>query len=448
MGITPLTLSGVSQYSSDLQNILNRAVQIAQVPVQQLQNRDSDLLQQKTLLGSLRSTVGDLATSLASLGDIANSKAIAATSSDSSVAIISATAANSAATYTINSVTSTATVASERSLNGYPDSASMPVSSTGQMQLTVGSHPYSFDLAANTLIGLRDKINSLGAGVNASILTTGNGNYLSVTADSAGQTTLQLLDDPSGAATQMLTQTNQGSDTVFQLNGITVTEKSNIINSVIPGITFELLKPSSTPVTISLSSDRSKLSTALQDFVQKYNALKSQIDAQTGKNAGLLTGDTAVTGLSRTLREVTSYQVTTGQIHGLADLGITFDSSGKASFDAGTFQSLSDSAVADGFSFIGSATSGLGGFSQSLNQYADPISGFIRYEQDGIDRTDQSIQNQTTVLTDRINQMQTQLQQRLALADSLLSQLESQQKSLTASLQGLNLVLYGKSAQQ
>jgi hypothetical protein len=48
MGIAPLAFTGVSQYSSDFQTILNRAVQVAQIPINLLQNKDSDLLQQKT----------------------------------------------------------------------------------------------------------------------------------------------------------------------------------------------------------------------------------------------------------------------------------------------------------------------------------------------------------------------------------------------------------------
>ncbi len=40
--LTPLTLNGVSKYSSDMQAILNRAVQIAQIPITFLQNHDSD----------------------------------------------------------------------------------------------------------------------------------------------------------------------------------------------------------------------------------------------------------------------------------------------------------------------------------------------------------------------------------------------------------------------
>ena len=57
----------------------------------------------------------------------------------------------------------------------------------------------------------------------------------------AGATCIvNYLDDPAGANTNLLTSTNQGSDAVFSLNGIPVTQPGNVVNSVIPGVTFTI----------------------------------------------------------------------------------------------------------------------------------------------------------------------------------------------------------------
>ncbi len=53
------------------------------------------------------------------------------------------------------------------------------------------------------------------------------------------------------------------------------------------------------------------------------------------------------------------------------------------------------------------------------------------------------MRSQITTLTARINTMQTNLSQQLAQADALQAELQSQQSEVAASLQGLNLVLYG-----
>jgi flagellar hook-associated protein 2 len=447
---TPITLTGVSQYSSDLQSVLNRAVQIAQIPVQQLQNRDSNVLQQKNLLASLQGDVSSLAISLQALGTLASGQGMGAISSSPSVVSVSNTGSTSAASYTINSVTSAASAASERSLTSYADSANTPVSSTGTMRLVVGSANYTFTLTHNNLTSLRDQINSVGAGVTASILTTSGGNYLSVSANATGATTLQLIDNPttasnpSGTNNQWLTNTNQGTNAQFQLNGINIQEPSNVVNDVIPGVTFTIQAATNTPVTLSLQSDPTQLSSALQDFVTKYNQLRSDLNAQEGPSAGLLSGDTAVTEIEGTMRQIAAFTSSSGTVQSLSDLGIEFDTAGNATFNQATFNKLTDAQLSDAFKFIGSATTGLGRLSATLQQYSDPITGLIKTEQGGLTNTDQHFQDQITTLTDRINTMQSNLAKQLQAADALLAQLQNQQQTLTSSLQGLSLVLYGK----
>src|ERR1035438_10221067 len=85
--ITPLTLNGISQYASDFQSILNRAVQVASIPVQQLQNEQTVIQNQNTAASSLSSAVAAVATDLGNLGSLGTSKALSANTSNSSIEI-------------------------------------------------------------------------------------------------------------------------------------------------------------------------------------------------------------------------------------------------------------------------------------------------------------------------------------------------------------------------
>ena len=444
MSFTPLTFSGVSKFSTDFQTIMDRAVKIAQLPVQILQNRDSDAIQRKGLLGNLSGVTASFGASLKALGETSGRKALGATSSKPSIVSVVNSGATTAATYTIDSVTSIATSASERSLLGYADSAATPVGTSGDFKLVVGSNNYSFSLTNNTLVGLRDQINNLGAGVTASILTTGDGNYLSVSTASSGATTLELYDDPVGVNANLLTGNNQGSDLVFSLNGIPVTQSQNLVNSVVPGLTFTVLDTSTTSVQLQLATKRSDLSSSLSSFVSNFNTLRDAVSAQTGPAAGLLSGNFLVHQLSGQLRSVASYRTTEGSVRGLADLGVTFNNAGDVEFDSAKFNALSEAQISDAFTFLGSATSGLGGLSRSFSQFTDPVSGLFKLEQQGLDRVDRALQKQIEALGDRIDVMQRGLALRLQQSDALLATLESQQNTVTASLQGLSMVLYGK----
>src|SRR5580700_9887311 len=193
------------QYATSFQQILDKAVQTAEVPLTELQTQDTAVLGQKAALGSLESAVAGVTSSLTTLGSDGATGALSASSSDSSTVTATDTGATAAATYTINSVTSVASAASETSLTDYTDSASTPITTgttnPGQMQLMVGTKPYTFTLTSNNLNSLVNQINGLGAGVTASVLTTSGGGYLSLTANSTGATTLQLNDLSSGTPT-------------------------------------------------------------------------------------------------------------------------------------------------------------------------------------------------------------------------------------------------------
>jgi flagellar hook-associated protein 2 len=361
---------------------------------------------------------------------------------------VTATGATAATSYTVNSITSAAVAASETSLNGYADANSTPVSANGSMELVVGSNTYNFTLAANNLTTLRDTINAQNAGVTASILTTSAGNYLSVTANNTGAATLQLIDDPAGAKTQELSATNQGTDAVFHLNGIKIDQSNNVVNSAIPGVTFTILAPSATPTTLSLASDPTQLSSALQDFVTNYNALATAVQAQEGTGAGLLSGDTVISQLQDTLGSLAGYTTSTGSMNSLADLGVEFDdNTGQLTFDQTAFSELTATQISDAFTYVGSTASGLGGFSQTLQEYADPVTGLIQTEESGLSQTDTDIRSQVSTLTANITTMQTNMAAQLEAADAQIAELQSQQQTLNASLQSLSLVLYGPSPQ-
>lgn len=450
--ITPLAFTGISEFSDDFRTILDRSVAVASLPLQELQYEQADILTKKQLMSGLRSSVESLATAVRTLGSVGEDKALSASSTDTSLVTVSLNGATQAGSYTISNITSVATAASETTLIGYETSDDTAVSSDGVLELVVGSNSYEIDLTGegeNTLEGLRDAINALGAGVSASILNTGTGDtpyYLSVTSNATGATTLQLREDAGVPASNLISEENQGSDAEFELNGIPVTKSDNVINDVVEGLTFTI-KSKTDPgedAVLTLSSNRGSLATALASFVSAYNATRDTVTAQVGETAGLLSGDFVVREIQQTLRQLGAYKDSGGTINNLADLGIEFDETGEMSFDSSSFYSLPDSAIAEAFDFLGSAATGFGALSKSLTAISDPVTGLIKTQQDQYDRADDRLSDQILALAERIDYMQTSLSAKLQQADVLLAQLEAQQTLLTASLDSLNLALFGK----
>ena len=449
MSLTPLVFSGVSKYSTDFQTILNRTVKIASLPITSLQNQQADLIQRKIVAGGLQGSVAAFGASLKSLGEIGDRRAVTGRTTDAAKVAVRSVSSATGGVYQVADITSVAKAAAETSLTSLPDSGTTAVSSTGTVELRVGSNTFSVSLTTgeNNLAGLRDKINAAGAGVTASILTTAGANYLSVSANSTGATTLTLKDDPAGANVSLLTAANQGANAAFSLNGVPVSQATNLVNSVIPGLSFEVLATTavSETVTLTLASDRSQLSTALSSLADTYNSLVGQVDGQIGESAGLLSGSSLVREIQGVLRQITGFSGT-GDIKSLSDLGLVFDSTSKLKFDSAKFASLTDTQVRAGLDFAGNSVTGLGSLSSKVSGISDPVTGLIQAEINQYTSSGLSLDRRVSDLNERVTLLQSGLALRLQSADAMLALLESQQTVLTSSLTSLSYTLFGRSS--
>jgi flagellar hook-associated protein 2 len=441
----PLQFTGISQYSSDFQQILSRAVSIAQIPVMQLTNQQTQIATQETTLGNLNSSVSALGSVLQTIGKLGTGQALSASSTDSEVVTATATGATSPASYSITNVSSIATAASETSLTSYADNTT-PVSATGNMDLVYGSNTYHITLGSgqNNIAGLQQAINNLNIGVTASVLTPGTGAYLAVSANTPGATTLQLIDDPTGAANNILTANNQGSNTNFDLNGIPVSSPGTTVNNVIPGVTlnFNSKTAADETVTVGLATDSTKIASALQSLVSSYNSLQSQVAQQFTTSGGVLSGNNILYQIRNAMSSIVQYQGG-GAIGNLANLGIEMQDDGTMSFNQTSFNSLSDAQLTQALSLLGSSTTGIGGLQQTFNQISDPVTGSIAAQTSDWNTMSQNIARQISAKNDSIMLLQQTINQRLQAADASIANLESQQSVLTASITSLSYVSYG-----
>ena len=358
---------------------------------------------------------------ITALKEIAANRAVSASSSNSSKLVVDSVNTDTLTTYNFTEVSSIATAASETSSISYADSTASTVSASGSVRLSVGASNFDFSLAAdqNNLVGLRNKINSLNTGATATILTVdGTTNYLSVTANGAGAKALSLREDPTGANTNLLTSTNQGSNLNFKLNGVAVSRTSNQVNDLIPGVTFSLKQTTGANETLSigLSSDRTKLSDGISNFVDAYNALQSKVGDQVGKSAGLLTGDFLVREAQDILRKSSSFNLADGTVKNWSDLGVSFSSSGKISFDFKEFNTLSESKLRDSFAFF-KDTTGLGALSRNTDGFSQDVTGLAPIQLAQYDRTDSRLKDQISQFEDRIELLRQSYLQKLQQAE-------------------------------
>jgi flagellar hook-associated protein 2 len=429
-GTTPITFNGSSTYSSSFQQVITRAVGIASLPMQILQNQVTSLNSQASAVSGLAAAFTTIQSDLQGL-DTAVAGSPSAQSSDPTAVSTTAAAGALNGTYTIqvDDVGSSTTTLSPAGLITVTDPTTGNISSATSFTLTVNGTATTITPSGTSLEDLANAINSAGAGAQATIVNVGSNTSpdyrLAVSGTSLGADTIQLSD---GSPTGLLDTLATGSDAQYKVNGST-TDVQSTSNQVTlsPGLTVNLLAQTSTPATITVTSDYSSLQNALSSFVTDYNSAVSALQQNVGQGGGPLTGDSLIYTLSDVLDQIANYTGGgSGGVSSLSDLGVSLQVTGQLSFDPSTFATASQSDISNFLGSIESSSGFLSAANNTLNSVSDPTNGLFSAESSSIQ--DQITSDNTQIANDqaRVTALQTSLQAQLSQADAAIATLQSQ----------------------
>ncbi|WPL18573.1 Flagellar cap protein [Thiorhodovibrio winogradskyi] len=219
------------------------------------------------------------------------------------------------------------------------------------------------DSSNNTLNGLRDAINEAGIGVQASIINDGDGYRLVMnTEDGGADNSLQIsVADSDGnhtdttglsalafnASATNMDQTLAAQDAEMLINGLRVTSDSNTVTSALKGVTLNLnAAQDGKVIQVNLSKDSSAATSALENFITKFNELNDTVssaadyDPATGVG-GILQSDALVRGAMSQVRMqlMSAVEGLNGSVRSLVDIGIRTQADGTLKFDSDKFKS-------------------------------------------------------------------------------------------------------------
>lgn len=215
-----------------------------------------------------------------------------------------------------------------------------------------GAMEFVVDISAtDTLEDVRDKINDAGIDVKASVINDGSlsGSYkLMLTSSNTGESGQIIVDESlSGGLGLSFSTIASAQNSVIALGSSGVDssasimyKSTNTITDVLQGVTLNLTGISDNPVSLTLSNDYSAISGAVSSYVETFNSLidlideKTAYDAETGV-AGELQGDYTINQIKNDLYEIMAASVDglPSEMNNIAQVGITFDITGRLSFD-------------------------------------------------------------------------------------------------------------------
>ncbi|MDU7305813.1 MAG: flagellar filament capping protein FliD, partial [Escherichia coli] len=232
------------------------------------------------------------------------------------------------------------------------------------MLVLIGVAPAGFVVNMNAtgyeITRTRDAINNAKAGVSASIINVGNGEYrLSVTSNDTGldnAMTLSVSGDDAlqsfmgydaSASSNGMEVSVAAQNAQLTVNNVAIENSSNTISNALENITLNLNDVTTGNQTLTITQDTSKAQTAIKDWVNAYNSLidtfssltkytavDAGADSQNSSNGALL-GDSTLRTIQTQLKSMLSNTVSSSNYKTLAQIGITTDpSDGKLELDA------------------------------------------------------------------------------------------------------------------
>jgi flagellar hook-associated protein 2 len=323
----------------DVDALVSQIMKAERAPVTTLETKQTKLSSQASAYKELKTKLSALESAASSLSDIDVTAAKSAVSSDETVLTASTTGDAIAGRYSVK-VTQLASTNTWVTGNSY-SSETDEIGTVGQtLTLQVGSETRTITLTEgnNSVTGLADAINQSDLDVTATIVKSGTKYKLALISQESGTEGAITL---GGGVASVFTQTAVAQNAVVEINGIAISNSSNSSLSVLQGITLDITKIGSVEVTVN--PDSSKITDAINTFIDTYNALDSYIDQQTKydtetETAGLLAGESTVKNIQYELQAILTQSISglPESMNSLTSVGINFERDGTLSLDSDT----------------------------------------------------------------------------------------------------------------
>jgi len=382
----------------DVDNIISKLVALEKKPLETLATQATLITSKVSAYGQIRSLATSVADAAAALGKAETWSAMSVGSSDSASVSVSTTAtAAQAGSYSIavqqlarEQSAASASMAADGQLGSGKLHIQLGTWSgpSGSMSFAAGSGAavdITIDAAESSVSQIAAKINEAQAGVTATVITDATGQRLMLRSSATGQAAgfrIQASDasgqpDTSGTGLSQLAfdpqnhptlgmaanTTEYAQDAMATLNGLSIRSKTNSFADTVPGLTLQVNKVTTTPVTVTMTQNMASMKTSVQSFVTAYNAYNNYLSSLTKydsatKTAAALQGDSTANRLLASMRTaVTGAVDTAGSLNSLSAMGISLGADGALTLDSTKFdKAMTTHGVAGFKTFFAGAT--------------------------------------------------------------------------------------------
>ncbi|EGV49850.1 flagellar filament capping protein FliD [Candidatus Endoriftia persephone] len=416
----------------DVNSIIDQLMNLERLPLDRLQNQESQVNAQISAYGQLRSAVSDFETAMDGLGSLSKFQVFSGSSSNADAFTASADETANVGSFNIN-VTQ---LAQRHKLASTTFTNKDTVVGSGTLDISVGSGSFSLtiDSSNNTLAGIRDAINqaSDNPGVAATILNESGGSRLILTSNDSGASNAVevVVSGDAGlsqlhyeaAGTQNLTQVAAAQDAQLTVDTFSVTSSSNTISDAIQGVTLNLKTTGSG--TVDFSRDDDAIAESVDAFATAFNNLRNTIDSlydgQLAGDSTLLTMESLMLGIVNSGASITG-----GSYTHMTEVGLSIGKDGRMSLDKSALSKAMDSDFSGVSRLFADSDQG---FAKRLGDLAHDLltaDGMVDAREDGLAARIDTLQDRQNQLEYRLDLTERRYRAQFAALDSLMGQLQT-----------------------
>ncbi len=264
---------------------------------------------------------------------------------------------------------------------------------------------------------------------------TGANNTMTISSTNDAVSNLGIADDATSHIQHAI-----NLDATF--NGVSITRSSNTIDDLITGATIKATKEVSS--NISIKQDSNIISSALKDFVEKYNDLMNNLNESTKydsetKAAGTFQGSSEIKGLKNDIANKLFQIDPKGR--NLSEYGIKANDNGLLEFDKSVFDSKMNADSKDVENYFRGDTDHDGFF----KNYNNMLSGYVKYSTGTLSQFNTQLLDEKKSLTDnktnatlRLDAKYDILTTKFRAYDAIISKMNASFQSLSMQIDALS----------
>lgn len=435
-----ISLDGLAS-GLDTTALISSIMQSEALPQTLLKNKSYDIQSMVSALQGLNGKVAALATqATAAAKPGALDLTTAATTSDKVVATTTAAAKAGSLDFQVTKLAQTQVTVTPKvnAVTGWPYST---------LTINSGGTNYTITPASNNLDDVVTAVNAAGAGVTASKVDVGGGDFrIQFTATKSGAAGAFTITDPGTTFTDV----KAAQDAEISLwpgttAAQTVTSSTNTFTNLLPGVSITAKEVTAAPVTLTVSRDDAGITKLASDLVDGVNGIFSLVASKTAVStttntsgtsvsAGVFAGDSTVRSVNQSILSAASLPVGTPP-RSPSEIGISITKTGTMEFDATKFGAA---LAADPAGTAAKVQELAGRIATAATNASDKYTGTLTTKITGQ-------QSEVRDLADRISDWDMRLASRKATLqrtysglETALSNMKAQQSWLTSQIAGLS----------